>query len=264
MQFANINGHTVHYKHIKNPALNADDKTFLFINSLGTDFRIWDDVVSILKDYGHILLFDKRGHGLSNTVENTNGLNDFADDAIGLLEYLKVQKCIPVGLSVGGMIAQLLANRIAVKIEKLVLCDTRHKIGNAQIWNDRIKAIEEDGLNSITDGVMQRWFPEAFRKQHAVAVDGYKNMLVRTSAIGYIKTCEAIRDADLTEYAKQIKQPVICIVGSKDKSTLPEEVKNLADLIKGSGYEVIEGSGHIPCVDNPVALSKLIIDFIKQ
>ena len=41
------------------------------------------------------------------------------------------------------------------------------------------------------------------------------------------------------------------------------EVKNLADLIEGSKYEIIEDSGHIPCVDNPAVLSKLIIDFIK-
>ena len=48
---------------------------FLFsLIHLGTDFRIWNDVVEILKEYGHILLFDKRGHGLSDTVENTNGL----------------------------------------------------------------------------------------------------------------------------------------------------------------------------------------------
>jgi 3-oxoadipate enol-lactonase len=263
MQFVNINGHTIYYKHIQNPALNQYGKTFLFINSLGTDFRIWDDVVSLVKDYGHIVLFDKRGHGLSDTVENTNGLKDFADDAISLLEFLKVQKCIPVGLSVGGMIAQILSYCIPQKIEKLVLCDTRHKIGNAQIWNDRIKAINENGLASIANGVMQRWFPEAFRNKNAVAVSGYRNMLIHTSSDGYIKTCEAIRDADLTEQAKQIMQPSICIVGSEDKSTLPEEVKNLADLIHGSRYEVIEGSGHIPCVDNPGALSKLIIDFIK-
>ena len=41
------------------------------------------------------------------------------------------------------------------------------------------------------------------------------------------------------------------------------EVKDLADIIEGSRYEVIDGSGHIPCVDNSAALSKIIIDFIK-
>jgi 3-oxoadipate enol-lactonase len=264
MQFIKINEHTIHYRYIQGSSLGGgDSRTFLFINSLGTDFRIWNEAAELLKEYGNILLFDKRGHGLSDVIENTNGLNDFAGDVIALLNYLSVIKCIPVGLSVGGMIAQILANRIPEKIEKLIFCDTRHKIGNAQIWNDRIAAVKANGLASISDGVMQRWFSEKFRNENAIKVSGYRNMLERTPALGYIKTCEAIRDADLTAIAKQIKIPALCVVGSEDKSTLPEEVKNLADLIEGAKFEVIEGSGHMPCIDNPEALSKLIIKFIK-
>ena len=259
MTFININGIVHHYAYHD----GGLETTFVFINSLGTDFRIWDEVVERLKVFGYILLFVKRGHGLSDEVANTNGLNNFADDAEALLDHFQINKCIIIGLSVGGMIAQLLANRIPEKIQGLVLCDTRHKIGNEQTWNDRINQVKEKGLASIADGVMQRWFSEKFRNENAIKVSGYKTMLERTPAKGYIQTCEAIRDADLTAIAKQIKIPALCVVGSEDKSTLPEEVKNLAGLIEGSKYEIIEGSGHIPCVDNPAALSKLIIDFIK-
>ena len=259
MKFSQINEIVVHYKWSD----NKKDRTFLFINSLGTDFRIWTEVAETLKEYGNILLYDKRGHGLSDALANTNGLTDFVTDAEALINYLSIEKYIPIGLSVGGMIAQLLAYRNPEKIEKLVLCDTRHKIGNAQIWDERIAVVKEKGLTAISDGVMQRWFSEKFRKEEAVKVSGYKNMLERTLPLGYIKTCEAIRDADLTAIAKQIKTPTLCVVGSEDKSTTPEEVKNLADLIDGSKYKVIKDSGHIPCVDNPAALSKLIIDFIK-
>ena len=96
-------------------------------------------------------------------------LPDFVDDVLALLEYLSIQKCVPVGLSVGGMIAQVLASLIPEKIEKLVLCDTRHKIGNAQIWNDRIAAVKEKGITAISDGVMQRWFSEKFRSTETPA-----------------------------------------------------------------------------------------------
>ena len=265
MNFINLNGITIHYRYLPCPPLASGDggKTFLFINSLGTDFRIWDGVVDVLKDFGNILLFDKRGHGLSDVAENTNNLDDFADEVLALLQSLSINRCIPVGLSVGGMIAQILAHRSPEKIEKLVLCDTHFKIGNEQIWNDRIALVKKKGLAAVSDGVMQRWFSSTFRSEKSVRVAGYKNMLECTPVLGYIKTCEAIRDADLTEIAKQIKIPALCVVGSEDKSTLPEEVKNLADLIEGSVFKIIEGSGHIPCVDNPEALSKLIIDFIK-
>jgi 3-oxoadipate enol-lactonase len=231
---------------------------------LGTDFRIWNEVAEKLNEFGAILLFDNRGHGLSDIAADTNGLEDFADDVEVLLKYLQIDKCIVIGLSVGGMIAQILAHRLPGQIEKLILCDTGHKIGDETIWNTRIQQVKDDGLQSISDGVMGRWFSEAFRNKHADKVSGYQNMLERTPALSYIQTCEAIRDADLTAIAKKITVPALCIVGSEDKSTTPEDVKNLADLIEGAQYAVMEGSGHIPCVDSPAALTKLIIDFIKQ
>lgn len=259
MKFVQVNGICIHYKWID----NKKGKTFLFINSLGTDFRIWDEVVEVLKEHGNILLFDKRGHGLSDFAADTDGLNDFATEVLALIENFPIKKCILIGLSVGGMIAQLIASKKPEIIDKLILCDTRYKIGNAQIWNDRIAVVKEKGLAAIADSVMQRWFSEKFIKEEAVKVSGYKNMLERTLPLGYVKTCEAIRDADLTAIAKQIKIPTLCIVGYEDKSTTPEEVKNLADIIEGARFEIIEGSGHIPCVDNPAVLCKLIIEFIK-
>jgi 3-oxoadipate enol-lactonase len=257
MPFIDINGHVIHYQWQD----NQQSKTFVFINSLGTDYRIWTAVAGALQEYGNILLFDKRGHGLSDVVLDTNGLADFAEDVQILLNKLKIGKCIIIGLSVGGMIAQVLAGSIPEKIEKLVLCDTRHKIGNAPIWNDRIKAVKKEGLPRISEGVMQRWFSESFRKEQKTEVTGYKNMLERTPTLGYIKTCEAIRDADLTELASQIKIPTLCIVGSEDKSTTVNEVRNLSELIKGSQFEIIQGSGHITCVDNPETVIALIKEF---
>jgi 3-oxoadipate enol-lactonase len=80
---------------------------------------------------------------------------------------------------------------------------------------------------------------------------------------GYVATCEAIRDGDLTAEATSIRVPTICIVGAEDKSTPVEEVRSLSALIPGSAFEVIEDAGHIPCVDNPKALVKLIKDFVS-
>jgi 3-oxoadipate enol-lactonase len=249
----------LHYKWVD----NRMSRTFLFINSLGTDFRIWEGVGEILKHQGNILLFDNRGHGLSSLIEKTDGLNAFTDDAEALLKHLKIERFIPVGLSVGGMIAMLLADRIPQKIEKLILCDTCHKIATQPFWNERIALIKDKGLASVSESVMLRWFSERFRNTEAATVLGYRHMLERCPPRGYIKTCEAIRDADLTAIASQIKVPTLCIVGSEDKSTTPEEVKSLSNLIEGARYEIIPGSGHIPCVDNPVALSKLIGEFVK-
>lgn len=261
MPFCVCRGHLIHYKYLD----QGKNQTLVFIHSLGTDFRIWDIVAGNLFPVANILLFDLRGHGLSGLTPSPRGLEDFTEDLLGLLEYLGIrQQIIPVGLSVGGIIAQLLIHRIPDQIPKVVLCDTRYKIGNAQNWNDRIAQVRRAGIESISEGVVSRWFSKDFHARFPETVLGYKYMLERTPVDGYIQTCEGLRDADTGDIARKIAVPALCLVGSEDLSTTPEEVKNLADLIPGSVYLVLENSGHLPCIDNAAKLSRLITEFIQE
>lgn len=243
---------------------NKKPRTFLFINSLGTDFRIWNDVVETLKQHGNILLFDKRGHGSSDTGTHGVAMSDYMEDALALLNHLSINTCVVVGLSIGGMIAQLMAYHHPDRIDKLVLCDTRSKIADPAFWNGRIKQIETDGLTSISAGVMERWFPESFRKQFPERILFYRKMVERCSQQGYIHACAAIRDADLTSTTKKIKSKTLCIVGSEDLSTTPAQVEELSSFIEGSTCVQIKGSAHLPCIDNPRIVSSLILDFINS
>ncbi len=117
-------------------------------------------------------------------------------------------------------------------------------------------------MNSIVDAVMERWFTPAFRRPENTAFAGYSNMLTRQPAAGYAATCAALRNADFTEAAKKIAVPTICIVGDQDGSTPPELVLSTAKLIPNARYEVIKDAGHIPCVEQPEALTAVIRAFV--
>lgn len=259
MQFARVNDIAIHYQVIGGP---ADKPVLVFANSLGTDFRIWRDVIVRLAGDFAILLYDKRGHGLSDVGQTPYSIEDHASDLIGLLETLEIKKAIICGLSVGGLIAQSLYQQRPDLVSALILCDTAHKIGTAETWNSRISAIEKDGIGSMCDAIMERWFTPAFRRPENTAYNGYCNMLARQPVAGYIATCEAVRDADFTEVAKTIAVPAICIVGDQDGSTPPDLVKSLAQLIPNARYEIIRDAGHIPCVEQPEALTAVIRAFI--
>lgn len=250
-----------HYKYIH----QGKDHTFLFIHSLGTDLRIWDEVSEILFPFGNILAYDLRGHGLSEYSIAPSGLDDYANDCIDLLNHLEMDKnIIPIGISVGGMIAQLLANKIPAKLSKLVLCSTGYKIGTDQTWNDRMQLVQSHGISSISQGVIDRWFSISFKSSHPEHALGYKNMLERSFVDGYIETCKAIRDADLGDIAGNIKIPSLVIVGNEDQSTTPELNKNLADRIEGSDFYIIQNAGHIPCIDSAIPLGNKIKEFISN
>lgn len=234
----------------------------VFSNSLGTDLRVWDPLLPLLASRFRFLRYDMRGHGLSDCPPAPYHIDDHINDLIGLLEQLNLGQVTLCGLSVGGIVAQGVAARRPDLVDALILCNTAHKIGPAQGWEDRIRAIREGGIESIADAVMERWFATEFRTCRPLELARWRNMLVRTPTEGYVGTCAAIRDADLTESASRLTQPTLCLVGDQDGATPPELVKSTASLIPGSRFEMIEGAGHLPCVEQPAALAERITDFL--
>lgn len=261
MQFAGINGTTIHHQLIGGP---AGKPVLVFINSLGTDFRIWRDVIVRLAGEVAIVAYDKRGHGLSSLGDAPHRIETHAADLAGLLDHLNVRGAILCGLSIGGVISLALQQARPELVKAMILCDTAHKIGSAEMWNGRIQAARTEGIASFADGVMEKWFTPDFHANRPDDLQGYRTMLIRQSVDGYAAACAAIRDADFTQAARAVNVPALCVVGDQDGSTPPALVKSLADLIPASGYEVIAGAGHIPCVEQPEALTALIRDFVRN
>lgn len=260
MNFININGQTLHYQYLKSNSA----RTFVFVNSLGTDFRIWDGVVDRLKPYGSILRFDKPGHGLSDLPTTARTITDYMHDAVGLMDALHIDRCVLVGLSIGGIIAQRFALTYPERIEKLVLSNTGPKIGNADGWNERIQTVTERGMEAIVEGVLARWFPLPFQQAQPAELSGYRRMVAQTAPVGYNRACEAIRDEDLTDQIHQITIPTLCLGGTDDLSTPPDMVQAMALQIPGARYELIDGAGHIPCAQMPETVAWLLLDFINS
>jgi 3-oxoadipate enol-lactonase len=260
MAFTRVNGIVLH-----NQVLGQDGGPVLvFINSLGSDFRIWQEVVPAFTDRFRVVLYDKRGHGLSDAPPAPYSIDDHTDDLLALLDHLKVDRAAFVGLSVGGMIGQRIAVRAPERVQALTLCCTAAKIGTPELWAERITAVEDCGIDPIADNILQRWFTPLFREAQKDEVAGWRNMLVRTPDHGYAGTCAAIRDADLRPDAGRITAPTLCVAGDQDGSTPAEVVKGTAELIPGARFALIDGAGHIPCVEKPAVLSKLIGQHLQE
>lgn len=259
MQFRTANYIVLHYEHTE-----RGKPLIAWVNSLGTDFRIWDRIVaSFLSDFS-VLRYDKRGHGLSDVANPPYSIDDHVDDLAGLINHLGADQVIICGLSVGGLIAQGLCARRPELVRALILSDTAHKIGTAESWNSRIDTVRTDGIEAIADDVLEKWFTPAFHATEREMLAGCRNMLVRQSVEGYAGTCAALRDADHTEIVKRIKVPTLCVVGDQDGSTPPDLVRSMADLIPGAQFEVIPGAGHIPCIERPAELVARIRHFLAQ
>ncbi|QPC86900.1 3-oxoadipate enol-lactonase [Mesorhizobium sp. NBSH29] len=258
MEFARVNGVALHYQTSGAHALPA----LVFVNSLGTDFRIWDAVADHFRDRYRILTYDKRGHGLSQETPAPGAMTDHVDDLVALLDHCGIDRAVVVGLSIGGMIAQGLAALHPERVSALVLCDTAPKIGTDESWNTRIEAVRRDGIGSLAEMILNGWFTAAFRRPDNALFDGCRAMLTRQPVEGYVASCAAVRDCDLTEATRALKLPVLCLVGADDASTPPDLVRAMAEMITGAQFHIIENAGHIPCVEQPEQAARLIARFL--
>ena len=261
MRFITVGGNALH---VVQRGGAADRPLLVFINSLGTDHRIWDAVTEDLAADFPVLLYDKRGHGLSDVGAASCSIAYHADDLEGLLDHVGATEVILCGLSIGGLIAQQLAARRPERVRCLALCDTAHKIGTAEFWNQRIAAVERDGIESIADGILERWFTPGFRRREPALFAGCRNMLVRQSPVGYAGSCAAVRDADHTGLVATIAAPTLVLVGEQDGSTPPDLVRSTAELIPGARFETIADAGHIPCVEQPAVLVARLRRFFHE
>lgn len=243
---------------------SKDKPVLIFANSLGSDLRIWDDVVTHLVGDFRMIRYDKRGHGLSDVPPPPYSLDDFVLDLVGLLDALEIKEATVCGLSVGGVIAQRFTINYPDRVRALVLCDTGMRIGSLASWEERIAMVKESGLSKLAGPSMERWFTAAFRENRSVEMQGYVNMLLRIPRDGYLGACYALRDADLTQETPKINKPTLVLCGDQDIATPPDLGRQLAQAIPGARFSLIEEAAHLTCIEQPEAMAHQMMEFFRQ
>jgi 3-oxoadipate enol-lactonase len=260
-RFVKANGLVTHYR----DQGQRDRPALVFINSLGTDFRIWKEVVEILAPDFRIITYDRRGHGLSESGPDQNDMADYARDLLALLDQVGVGRATIVGLSIGGLIAQEFYRHHPDRVTALVLCDTAVKIGTDDVWDQRIAQVERGGIESLADSVLERWFTADFRSRRSAELAGMRAMLKRTPRQGYLAACGALKRADLRPYAGRIEAPTLCLVGDQEGSTPVALVRETASLIPRSRFlKSLKARGICQNVERPEVVAKLVFGHAKR
>ncbi|WP_158971796.1 3-oxoadipate enol-lactonase [Chachezhania sediminis] len=258
MNIVDLGDVRLHYRVDGDP----DGAPVVFANSLGTDLRLWDQVLPLLPTGLKLVRYDKRGHGLSSLPAAPYKMGQLVSDIERLMDHLALKDALFVGLSIGGMIAQGIAVKRPDLVRALVLSNTGAKIGTKEMWDTRVAAVNESGIEPMADAVMERWFSPAFRE--TPELEAWRNMLIRQPAAGYSGCSSAIAGTDFYTPTASLRLPALGIAGDVDGSTPPDLVRETIDLIPGSKFEIIRGTGHLPCVEDPEAYARILTTFIKE
>lgn len=235
----------------------------MFSSSLGTTLDMWAGQVQALSDHFATLRYDARGHGGSVVTPEPYTIAQLADDAIAIMDALEIPQVDFCGLSMGGMVSLWLGMHAPSRIRRLVVANSAPQIAPAQLWNDRIAAVRQNGMVAIAEGVSQRWFTADFIRREPDTVDTIMRMIIDTPLEGYVSCCAAVRDFDVRDDMGKIALPVMVIAGEADPATPPQLTQQISRAIAGSRYETLPAA-HLSNIECPVAFNHLLIDFLKS
>ncbi|MDE2228163.1 MAG: 3-oxoadipate enol-lactonase [Alphaproteobacteria bacterium] len=235
-------------------------------NSLGTNFHLWDAQLPALAARFRVLRYDMRGHGLTEVPDGVDAytIDDLAGDVLALADALAIERFHYSGLSIGGMVGQRLGARAPGRVLSLALCDTAMTIAAPQVYRDRADAVRKNGLESIGDAVLQRWFTEGFLKAKPDIARGMRTMLTRNSVAGYAGCCLALAAMDLAADARRIACPTLVLVGARDEATPPAAARAIAAAVKGAKLVEIADCAHISPVERPAEVTAALTEFFAS
>ena len=231
-------------------------------NSLGSDLRMWDPQMPELTKVFRVIRYDSRGHGASPADEGPYSIEKLGRDALAILDKLGVEKAHWVGLSKGGMVGQWLLANAPGRIVRAVLANTSAYMGAAaDVWNARANAAREQGMLSLVDGTLQRWFTPEFRAKNPEIMEKIGDMIARTPAHGYAACCLAIRDMDQRQSIRSIRKPVLVIVGAHDPAATPGDGRLIAASIPGARVVELDAA-HMSNVEKAEDFTKAVLAFL--
>jgi 3-oxoadipate enol-lactonase len=235
-------------------------------HALAASLQMWEPQLPALTGHYRVLRYDTRGHGGSEVPLGPYTLEMLADDVLGLLAALGIQRTHFVGLSMGGMIGQAVALTRPEVLLSLVLADTSSRMPpeTGPVWDARIAAAQSQGMAALVEGTIERWFTAPFLARSPEVVDRVR-MLIRTTAPqGFAGCSHAIRALDYAERLGEIRVPTLIIVGEQDMGTPVAASEFMRAAIPGSKLLVLPSAAHLSNVEQAERFNEALTGFLAE
>jgi len=242
----------------------ANRPTLLFSNSLASDMSLWDDQVAAFKTDYRIVRYDIRGHGRSAVIDGPLTIEDLAADAIALIEQLALGPVHFVGISLGGMLAQVVAAKRPDLLRSLTLSNTSSETDKPEVWEPRIQTALTAGMAPLVEPTLERWFTPPFRAAHPDRIETVRRMIVATPPKGYAAAARAIQAMRQTAILAKIVTPTLVIVGRDDASTPVAAAERIARAIRGAELRVVEQAAHITPIEQAEKFNQHLRQFLTN
>ncbi len=260
MPHAHVNGVDLYYERSGPP----DAPLVALSNSIGATLEMWEPQWEALSRTHGVLRYDTRGHGRSGVLDRPATVDDLADDLVGLLDALRVDRAHIAGLSLGGMTAQSLAARHPQRVISLTLMATACHITPASRWEGLERLAREQGMAALVDGAMERWFTADFARRRPDLVAAVRARFLAMDPRGYAVCCGVIRGMDLRPSLARITAPTMIIAGAEDTATTLAHAEQLREGIHDAELVVLPRVAHMLTLARPASVNAYLASFLSR
>jgi len=237
----------------------------VFLHGFPLDRTIWRHQLDTLTGYRRIAL-DLRGMGQSDAPDLGYSMATYADDLAGVLDALGEEGVVLCGLSMGGYIAFEFLRRYRGRVRGLILMDTRAEADSAEGRRARdslIAKVREQGALAAAEAMLPRLFTATVPPD---IIQMVREMIMRTPVSGIVGALSAMRERpDSSPLLPTLSGvPALVVVGQEDVITPPNIAETMSAALPEARLVEIPGSGHLPCVEQPVPTTRAILKFLQS
>ncbi len=206
----------------------------------------WGHQVSALAGDFAVTVMDTRGHGRSPVTSRTFTYQLFAEDAVGLLDFLQISAAMIVGWSDGGVTGLELAMIRPDRVAKLFAFGANATPGG----------MKPGGARS---GVFAAYAARC-RAEYAELSPNPEQWPQLVQGLGVMwRSAPNYADGKLA----RIKAPTAISDGDHDEIIRPEHTRHMAEVIPGARLAIQPNTSHFAMLQNPGQFNRMLIDFLR-
>jgi 3-oxoadipate enol-lactonase len=242
----------------------------VFLHAGVADSRMWEAEFNTLQATHRVVRLDLRGFGRSQLVPERFS---FHGDVAAVMESLHVDRATLVGCSFGSNVALDVALAYPERVEALVLVSPSLGDGNdspeIRAFGEREEAALGRGdLDGATEENLRMWVDGPHRAPGEVDPDVRRLVGMMQRQAFENPTPDGVRLDRVIPPARvrlaEIKVPTLIVAGSLDLDHVLGVARRLKEGIRGSRLEVIEGTAHLPTLEEPRRWQALLVEFLNS
>jgi len=254
--------------------VHGQGQPFVFFSETACSGEIWKlyQVAEFSKDH-MVIIHDYRGTGRSSKPSIDYTTRMFCDDAVALLDLLKVKDAIVLGHSMGGRVAQLLALEYPERVKKLILASTGAAFpGGAGLPLQMCKEMIEWGYEKyLREHTIQVGFTDDFVKSQPERLEAF--FKVRLADLGpvefYLRHVLSRQGHDTSGRLKDIRMPTLVMVGENEgdpRVVMTHRMSSdiLAKGIPNAKFVMLAQQKHNYFASDPATVHKVIREFLAS